>query len=336
LGERITQGLYRNDLLPTMTAQVSVSVGIALFPEHGREVSVLLKNADSAMYQAKRDGRNQVSFFNPVRHERAAREARTSVELMRAVQDAQPQFFLEYQPQVAMDTNKVVGLEALLRWRHPHLGVLRPDRFIDVAESNGLSERITTWVLNEVCAQIARWRDAYPGFEIPVSINVPGRDFASNALPLTVRAALKRHDIAPSMVVLEVTERTLVREGAVSNDVVAEFTATGVGLVLDDFGTGYSTLSYLRRLPIRAIKIDRSFVKNLPDDNDGKALVDAILGLATHFRLPIVAEGVESREQAVYLQERGCEFAQGYLYSKPLPSERITEHLSGLAGKYPH
>lgn len=332
LGDRITRALYRSDLVPALAAQVSASVGVALFPEHGRETGVLLKNADSAMYQAKRDGRNQVSFFNPVRHERAAREARVSLELMRAVQAETPQFFLEYQPQVEMHSRKVVGLEALLRWRHPQKGLIMPDRFVDVAESSGLSERITAWVLNEVCAQISRWRESFPAYDLPVSVNVPGRDFASNALPLAVRAALKRHQIEPRHVVLEVTERTLIGDGAVSNDVVTEFASSGVGLVLDDFGTGYCTLSYLRRLPIRAIKIDRSFVKNLPNDADGKALVEAIVGLASHFRLPVVAEGVETTEQADYLHGRGCEFAQGYLYSRPLPSGQISEQLARLPG----
>lgn len=335
LGERIVKALYRSDFLPNVVTQMSASIGVALYPEHGREVGGLLKNADAAMYQAKRDGRNQVSFFNPIRYERAAREVRMGIELMKAIQAGKAQFFLEYQPQVDISSGKVVGLEALIRWRHPEHGILTPDRFIDAAESSGLSDRITNWVLHECCEQILRWRAIRPGFDVPISINVAGSELGSNSLPLIVKAALNQHQIEPSMVVLEITERTLVKDGEANNDVIAELNALGVGLILDDFGTGYSTLSYLRRMPIRAIKIDRSFVKNLPQDLDSRALVTAMLSLAQHFRLAVVAEGVETQAQARYLRQQGCSFAQGYLYSRPLLPERISEQLKTANGPAP-
>ena len=158
LAARIAQALHRTDLVPNIDTQVSASIGVALFPEHGRDMSTLLKNADAAMYQAKRDGRNQFSFFNPIRYERAAREVQLGIELVKAVQSERPQFICEYQPQIEMASGRVVGLEALIRWNHPVHGMLTPDRFIGVAEVSGLSERITRWVLNEVCSQINRWR----------------------------------------------------------------------------------------------------------------------------------------------------------------------------------
>ncbi len=329
LAARVAHALHRSDFVPNVVTQVSASIGVALFPEHGREIGTLLKNADAAMYQAKRDGRNQVSFFNPIRYERAAREVRLGIELMKAVQGETAQFFVEYQPQVEIASGRVMGLEALIRWRHPVHGVLTPDRFIDVAEVSGLSERITRWVMHEVCSQILRWRQVRPGFDIPISINVAGRELGSNVLPILVRSALQRYRIEPRMIALEITERTLVKDGEINNDVVSELASLGVGLVLDDFGTGYSTLGYLRRMPIRAIKIDRTFIEGVPRDPDSCVLVTAMLGVAHHFKLAVVAEGVEHAAQGAYLRSIGCEFAQGHYYSRALPSSKIVEHLSG-------
>jgi len=328
LAARLAQAMYRSDFVPTVVTQVSASIGVALFPEHGREIGTLLKNADAAMYQAKRDGRNQVSFFNPIRYERAAREVRLGIELMKAVQSETAQFYIEYQPQVEISTGRVIGLEALIRWRHPVHGILTPDRFIDVAEVSGLSEHITRWVMHEVCGQILRWRQVRPGFDIPISVNVAGRELGSNVLPILVRSALARFRIEPRMITLEITERTLVKDGEINNDVVSELASLGVGLVLDDFGTGYSTLGYLRRMPIRAIKIDRSFIQGIPGDADSCALVTAMLSVAHHFKLAVVAEGVENAAQGAYLRSLGCEFAQGHFYARALPSSKIVEQLS--------
>jgi EAL domain-containing protein (putative c-di-GMP-specific phosphodiesterase class I) len=207
-------------------------------------------------------------------------------------------------------------------------GVLTPDRFIDVAEVSGLSERITRWVLFEVCGQILRWRQIRPNFDIPIAVNVAGRELGSNVLPILVRSALSRFRIEPRMITLEITERTLVKDGEINNDVVTELSSLGVGLVLDDFGTGYSTLGYLRRMPIRAIKIDRTFIEGIPGNADSCALVAAMLTVAHHFKLAVVAEGVENAEQGAYLRAQGCEFAQGHYYSRALPSSKIVEHLS--------
>ncbi len=324
---RITQALHRTDLLPNVDTQVSASIGIALFPEHGREMSTLMKNADSAMYQAKRDGRNQFSFFNPIRHEHAAREVQLGIQLFKALQGSAPQFFVEYQPQVQMATGRVIGIEALIRWQHPTHGRLTPDRFIRVAEASGLSERITRWLFGEVCSQILNWRAKHPGFEIPIAINVAGRELSSPSLPAIVRGALSQSGIEPSMIALEINERTLVKENETNNDVMAELVSIGVKLVLDDFGTGYSMLGYLKRMPIQALKIDASYVKGVPDDADSCAIVHAVLAVARHFRLKVVAEGIETSAQVAYLREVGCEYGQGFYYSRPLPPQPILEYL---------
>jgi diguanylate cyclase (GGDEF)-like protein/PAS domain S-box-containing protein len=327
LAARIAQSLHRTDFVPNVDTQVSASVGIALFPEHGRDMSTLLKNADSAMYQAKRDGRNQFSFFNPIRYERAAREVQLGIQLLKAVQADNAQFVVDYQPQVEMATGRVVGLEALIRWQHPTFGLLTPDRFIGVAELSGLSERITRWIISEVCAQIVRWREVLPAFDIPVAVNVSGREMGSVGLPAMIRGALQKHGVEPRMLVLEITERTLVKEGEINNDVMAELAALGVGLVLDDFGTGYSMLGYLKRMPIQALKVDQSFVVGVPDDADSRAIVHAMLAVARHFRLKVVAEGIETIEQVEYLRSIGCEYAQGYYYSRPIPPQTIVEYV---------
>jgi diguanylate cyclase (GGDEF)-like protein/PAS domain S-box-containing protein len=327
LAARLAHALHRTDFVPNVDTQVSASIGVALFPEHGREMSTLLKNADAAMYQAKRDGRNQFSFFNPIRHERAAREVQLGIQLLKAVQADSAQFIVEYQPQVEMSSGRVVGLEALIRWQHPTFGLLTPDRFIGVAELSGLSERITRWVVNEVCGQIVRWRTALPGFDIPVAVNVAGREMGSVTLPALVRSALLKHGVEPSMLTLEITERTLVREGEVNNDVMSELVNLGVGLVLDDFGTGYSMLGYLKRMPIQALKVDQSFVVGIPEDADSRAIVRAMVAVASHFRLKVVAEGIETPEQVEYLRSIGCEFAQGYYYSRPLPPQTIVDYV---------
>jgi len=328
LAARIAQSLNRTDLVPKVDTQVSASIGVALFPEHGRDMSTLLKNADAAMYQAKRDGRNQFSFFNPIRYERAAREVQLGIELVKAVSSETSQFICEYQPQIEMTSGRVVGLEALIRWKHPVHGILTPDRFIGVAEVSGLSERITRWVLNEVCSQINRWREVRPDFDVPVAVNVAGREMGSTALPALVRAALSRHAIDPKLIVIEITERTLVRESEINNDVLAELAALGVGLVLDDFGTGYSMLGYLKRMPFTALKIDQSFIEGIPGDADSRAIVHAMLAVARHFKLKVVAEGVESIEQVEYMREIGCEFAQGFFYARALSSGTILDYLA--------
>jgi diguanylate cyclase (GGDEF)-like protein len=328
LAARVAQALHRSDFVPNVVTQVSASIGVALYPEHGREIGTLLKSADAAMYQAKRDGRNQVSFFNPIRFERAAREVRLGIELMKALQEETAQFFVEYQPLVEMATGRVTGLEALIRWRHPAHGILTPDRFIGIAEVSGLSEHITRWVMGEVASQIVRWRELRPAFDIPVSVNVAGRELGSNVLPILVRSTLARHDLKPEMITIEITERTLVKDGEINNDVVAELASLGVGLVLDDFGTGYSTLGYLKRLPIRALKIDRTFIEGLPGDADSCAIVGAMLTVARHFRLSVVAEGVETAEQGAWLREMGCELAQGHYYARPLSAATISGHLA--------
>ncbi len=328
LAARLTQTLNRSDLVANVETQVSASIGVALFPEHGRDMGTLLKNADSAVYQAKRDGRNQFSFFNPIRYERASREVQLGIQLLKAVQADRAEFFIEYQPQIEMATDRVVGFEALIRWMHPAYGRLTPDRFIGVAEVSGLSERITRWVFNEVCAQIVRWRKERPGFNLPVAVNVAGREMSSAALPMLVRNTLQKHGVEPAMIVMEITERTLVKEGEVNNDVMAELANLGIGLSLDDFGTGYSTLGYLKRMPIGSIKIDQSFVEGIPGDADSCAIVNAMLGVARHFKLKVVAEGIETAEQVEYLRSIGCDFAQGWFYARALPAQAVLEHVA--------
>jgi len=224
-----------------------------------------------------------------------------------------------------------VGFEALIRWEHPRLGLLTPDRFIGVAEASALSDRVTRCVLGQVCQQIARWRAHDPAFNIPIAVNVAGRELGSNVLPLMVRKALDDFAVPASLLTLEITERTLVTEGDVNNDVINELAAMGVGLVLDDFGTGYSTLGYLKRMPIQSLKIDQSFVLGVPEDADSCAIVRAILAVARHFRLKVIAEGVERQEQVDYLASIDCEYVQGFRFGRALPAAEVQDYLMTAA-----
>lgn len=331
LAARFVQALQGGGLVPQVQGPISASVGVAIFPEHGRDVSALLKNADAAMNQAKRDGRGQFSFFNAVRQERARQELKLGAQLQQALQSDSAGLSVEYQPQVELNSGRVIGLEALIRWDHPTLGRLPPDAFISTAETSGASEQITRWMIHEVCEQIVRWRATMPSYDIPVAVNVAGRELGSSALPLLVRSALLKHRVEPRMLSIEITERTLVQDSPMHNDVVIELAALGVGMVLDDFGTGFSMLGYLKRLPIHALKIDRSFIKGVPADADSCAIVQAVLAVARHFRLKVIAEGIEAQAQADYLRSVGCEYAQGHLYAPALKAAEVAAQIGALS-----
>lgn len=324
---RLIQSLHRTDLVAKIDTQVSASIGIALFPEHGREMSTLLKNADSAMYQAKRDGRNQASFFNPIRHDHVAREVQLGIQLAKALQAPVTQLFVEYQPQVHVESGRVVGLAGLLRWQHPELGQLTSDQFVAVADANGLTEQVTRWLLGEACTQILRWRARQPGFDIPIALHVEGTELGSASLPALLRSAIAAHGIEPSMILLEVGGRAFVRQGEIQHDVLTELASLGIGLVLDDFGAGYSMLGHLKRLPLRALKIDAAFVQGVPQNADNCAIVQALLGVARHFHLRVIAKGVETAAQVEYLCRAGCGYAEGFYYSPPLRPQSILDHI---------
>ncbi len=294
---------------------VGSSIGIAQFPRDGHDVHQLLKNADVAMYHAKDAGRNCYKFFNesmsPVTLSRLDLEA----DLRKALDRGE--FEVHYQPQVDIRTGRIFGAEALLRWLHPERGMVSPADFVPLAEETGLIIPIGQWVLQEACAQAKTWHDA--GFtNFKVAVNLSERQFRQNTLVLAVSQALARTGLDPAALELELTEGTIMRNAEDTVFSLSELKAMGMHISVDDFGTGYSSLSYLKRFPIDVIKIDRSFVMDICTDPDDAAITASIIAMARSLKRDVIAEGVETIAQAHALRDRGCNFMQGYLFSKPV------------------
>ena len=291
------------------------SIGIAVYPADGNGFDTLLKKADAAMYNAKGAGRNIYRFFDDQMNQQAHEHLLLQNRLSRAL--FQAEFYLHYQPQLEIRSGRVVGVEALLRWRNPDLGEVAPARFIPVAEGCGLIVSIGAWVMEEACRQAQAWRQA-GGFDMTMSVNLSALQFRRAGLVDTVAGALKRSGLPPHLLELELTESILLQDVENTLDTVRKLKALGVRLSIDDFGTGYSSLSYLKRFAVDRLKIDRSFVHDVDTDPDNAAIVRAVIQLARSLRLGTVAEGVETEAQLAFLQDEGCQDVQGYLFSRPL------------------
>ncbi|MEQ8659379.1 MAG: EAL domain-containing protein, partial [Gammaproteobacteria bacterium] len=300
---------------------VTPSIGISVFPRDGADIDSLLRNADSAMYEAKEKGRNAYAIYSQRMTETALERVRLENDLRRALDNQE--LVIHYQPQVELASGRLVGAEALLRWNHPELGLVAPDRFIPLAEESGLIVPIGDWVLRTACHAARAWLDA--GVPLArIAVNVAGPQIRRGRLPQAVAAALAAAGLPACRLELEVTESFIMSEAEQAIDVLDALRALGVSLSIDDFGTGYSSLSYLKRLPINQLKIDRSFVRDIPDDSDDMAITGAVIALAQSLRLEAVAEGVESEAQRAFLVEHGCRYGQGYLFHKPMPAAAFT------------
>lgn len=303
---------------------VTPSAGISLYPQDGEDIEALLKNADSAMYQAKEIGRNTFQFYrsemNTVTLERLMMES----ALRRALKNRE--FILSYQPLVCLKSGRIVGVEALIRWRHPDLGMIMPDRFIPLAEENGLINPIGDWVLNEACRQGQAWIEA--GLPpMTMAVNVAPVQFRQSGFLEAVAGALSVSGFDAASLELEVTERTVMHDAEINLGALSALHRMGVQISLDDFGTGYSSLAYLKRFPVGKLKIDRSFIHDMESDPDDRAIASTIVSVGRNLRLSVLAEGVESATQLDYLRQMGCDLAQGYFFARPLPPEEITELL---------
>lgn len=297
---------------------VSASIGISVFPDDGEDADTILKNADTAMYHAKKQGRNRYAFFTRDLNERAARRFCLETRLRKALE--RNEFLLHYQPKIALDGNRVVGLEALLRWQQPEAGLIAPNEFVPIAEELGLIVPIGEWVLDEASRQTAAWRAA--GLPpLPVSVNLSAVQFKQRRLAQTIRRILESHHLDPAFLEIELTESMLIEDTAASAAMLMRLKDLGCALSIDDFGTGYSSLSYLKRFPLDALKIDRSFVRDITSDKNDAAIVSATIALAHNLNLRVVAEGVEQQVQVEILHGHGCDEAQGYWFSRPLPAE---------------
>jgi diguanylate cyclase (GGDEF)-like protein/PAS domain S-box-containing protein len=309
---------------------VTPSMGIAMFPTDGDDFDTLFKCADAAMYRAKRDGRNAYRFFTSEMQAQSARALQLENALRRALE--RQQLSLHYQPQLALEADgeaRIVGAEALLRWQHPELGWVSPAEFIPIAEATGLILPIGEWVLREALSQLSRWDDAgLP--ELTMAVNLSAVQFRHDGLPELVGRLLAELGMAPGRLELELTEGAAMDNPAVAITVMNELHARGVRLSIDDFGTGYSSLSYLKKFRVSKLKIDQSFVRDLTEDAEDRAIVDAVIRMAGALGLETLAEGVETEGQLAFLRRQGCQAVQGYLFSRPLPAATFVEFvLSG-------
>lgn len=300
--------------------QLSASLGIVLYPGNGQDQHELLRNADAAMYHAKRVGKNGYSFFDASMNSNARQQLQLLQDLRLAV--AAGQFRLHYQAKFDAKRCQPVGAEALLRWEHPQHGLLAPDRFIGLAEKTGLIIPIGDWVLDEACRQMRLWLDeGIEGWRI--AVNLSAIQFCHAGLLDSVARALERHALPANCLTLEITETTAMSDVEVSLTVLQQLSDMGVDLSIDDFGTGYSSLMYLKRLPANELKIDRGFVRELEDEGEDAAIVSAIVALGRALGLRIVAEGVETSSQQAFLTRLGCDSLQGYLLGRPVPAEQL-------------
>jgi len=304
---------------------VTPSLGLTLSPKDGVEVDELIKNADAAMYRAKEAGRNNYQYYSPEMSARGRALVTLEGSLRRALDNEE--FLLHYQPKADVASGKITGVEALLRWRRPDQGLVSPAEFIPVLEETGLIVQVGEWVLNAVCGQINAWVNA--GVEpVPIAVNLSARQFLQVDLGASIRRVLETHRVDPALIEFEITESSLMVNPQEATRTLEYLKALGVTLSIDDFGTGYSSLSYLKRFPINALKIDRSFVRDVTTDVNDAAITLAVISMAHTLGLKVVAEGVETEEQLSFLADHGCDQIQGYYLAKPLPADECTHAIA--------
>ena len=324
--EKILHSLSAPHLVDQHELHVTVSIGIATYPDDGYEAETLLQNADFAMYHAKDCGRNNYQFFKPEMNVRAVERQSLETDLRHAIE--RQEFLLHYQPKINLVTGAIIGVEALIRWRHPRHGLILPEKFIPVAEECGAIVPIGRWALREACRQARAWQNAgLPRLRIGVNISaveLRAKDFVEG-----VRAILTETGMDPRFLELELTETFLMEDSTATAAVLQALKATGAQLALDDFGTGYSSLSYLKRFPIDSLKIDQSFVRDLATDPDDASIVSAVIAMGKSLHMRVVAEGVETREQLAFLREKNCPVGQGYFFSPPVAAAELVQLLGG-------
>jgi EAL domain-containing protein (putative c-di-GMP-specific phosphodiesterase class I) len=302
---------------------ISASIGISVYPNDGTEVDDLIKFADIAMYRAKERGRNTYLFYSNDMNVRSIEKLQMESNLRRAID--RKELLLHYQPQADIHTGEMTGAEVLIRWQHPERGMVSPGQFIPIAEETGLIVRIGRWVMDQAVAQNKAWQDK--GLPImKLAVNLAAQQFHP-ALTDEVSSILLEHDLSHEYLELEITESMVMHNPDQVVDMLKNMEKMGIKTSLDDFGTGYSSLSYLKRFPIYKLKVDQSFVRGLPGDEDDAAITRAIIGMGKSLGLRVIAEGVETREQLEFLRAEGCDEIQGYLFSKPIPPEEFEKLL---------
>jgi diguanylate cyclase (GGDEF)-like protein/PAS domain S-box-containing protein len=322
--ERLMDAMTAEFVVQGHSFDISCSLGISIFPEHGADGETLIKHADTAMYCAKEYGRNNFQFFTADMNAQVVERLTLESSLRLALE--RKEFFLVYQPQLDIGTGRITGLEALLRWQHPELGLVPPDKFIRIAENSGLIMPIGEWVLRTACSQARKWQDeGLPA--VPVAVNVSAVQFRQEGFCELIRRVLRETGLAPQYLELELTESLLLTSADVTLSVLQELRALGLKLAIDDFGTGYSSLSYLRQFRVSKLKIDRSFIRDVALNPDDAAITTAIIAMAKQLKLKVIAEGVEDEAQLSFLRENQCDEIQGYYFSKPLAVDAVADFM---------
>ncbi|HVK54415.1 MAG TPA: EAL domain-containing protein [Burkholderiales bacterium] len=325
VAEKLLHVLSKPFLLGGHKIFISASIGISCYPQDGIDVDTLLKNADAAMYRAKEHGRNAYQFFSPEMNGQAL-ETLLMTNCLRSAIERQ-EFLLYYQPRIELSSGRITAVEALIRWRHPERGLVSPATFIPLAEKTGLIGPIGEWVLRTACIQARVWQNRY-SYPIKMAVNLSAYQFRQPNLVEQIASVLKETGLDPNLLELEITEGMVMHEPERVEKVLMELKEMGITISLDDFGTGYSSLSYLKRFSINSLKIDQSFVRDIPGDANDCAITQAIIALAKSLQLNVVAEGIEKEQQLAFLHANGCEEGQGYLFSRPQPAPDLEELLS--------
>ena len=320
--KRLLTAVAETHTLGQHILHITTSIGISLYPDDGLNAETLIKNADTAMYQAKENGRQSFQFFRPEMNVRAVERQSIEEDLRRAME--RKEFTLHYQPKIDLTTGAITGAEALLRWTHPVRGSVSPANFIPIAEDSGLILPIGAWVLREACTQAQAWIEASLPFGT-MAVNVCAIELRSEDFLDGLFSTLSETGLDPRVLELEVTESVLVRNSEVSVSTLRSARERGVRVAVDDFGTGYSSLSYLRKLPLDVLKIDQSFVRQIADSPHETIIVDAIISMGRSLNLQVIAEGVETAEELEFLQVHKCDGAQGYYFGRPVPAEQFAE-----------
>ena len=320
VARKILSALVEPMSIQGQECRVTASIGICMYPSEGRNEQSLMKNADIAMYRAKEDGKNNYKFYSEEINIHTFERMALETSLRRGLE--RNEFFLHYQAKLDLHTKRVTGVEALVRWQHPDLGVVPPVQFIPLAEETGLIVPIGKWVLNTACAQNVAWqREGLP--PLSMAVNLSARQFADEDLVKDIADALENSGMTPELLELELTESMVIQNPERAGKVLAEIKKMGARLAIDDFGVGYSSLTHLKRFPIDTLKVDRSFIHDLPQDPEDKAICQAIIAMGKSLNLTVVAEGVETLDQQTFLQDNNCDQMQGFFFSRPVPSDQF-------------
>lgn len=325
IAKRLLETVSEQFVLDKQEIIVTSSIGISIYPHDGTNAESLLKHADVAMYAAKEKGRGGYNFFNESMNKRSFDKLTLENHLRKAIN--RNEFTIYYQPKVEIETRKLIGAEALLRWNHPTKGLIAPAQFIPVAEETGLIKPMGLWGFHAVCKQSMEWQKiGLP--PVPIAVNLSAVQFQQSDLTDKIIQILMDTGMNPKLIEVEITESTIMQNEEDAGKVLMRLKELGISISIDDFGTGYSSLCYLKRFTLDSLKIDRSFIKHLNTDPEDRAITTAIISLARHLGMKVIAEGVEEQEHLKFLTELGCDQAQGYFFSPPLPADEFLEYLS--------